>query len=80
MKNKKGFFLRLLVSLLAMTGLIYALRGKMHDALHILQKGFRWEWFLLAIAAYFLGTAIISWRLQLVFKVQEVRLKVTQAF
>ena len=80
MKNKKGFFLRLLVSLLAMTGLIYALRGKMHDALHILQKGFRWEWFLLAIAAYFLGTAIISWRLQLVFKVQEVRVKVTQAF
>lgn len=80
MKNKRGFFLRLLISFLAMGGLVYALRGKMLEAIHILHKGFRWEWFLLAVAANFLGTAVISWRLQLVFKVQEVRVKVAQAF
>ena len=80
MKNKGGFLLRLFVSLLALTGLVYGLRGKFLEAFHVLQKGLRWEWFFLAVLVYFLAMAVISWRLQLVFQVQKVKVKVTQAF
>lgn len=80
MKKKGMFFLRLFVSLLALAGLAYGLRGKLFEALHILHKGLQWKWFFLAVLIYLLATAVISWRLQLIFKVQKVKVRVAQAF
>ena len=80
MKPSKGFLLRVFVSLAVLGGLIYVLRSKLGEAIHILGRGFEWKWFTLAVIVYFLAIAVISWRLQLVFKVQEVKVRLSQAF
>ena len=78
MRKVWGLLLRLTVSLGALAGLGYFLRGKLGEALLIVKAGLLWNWFLLAIAAYFLALALISWRLQLVFKVQAVKINFLQ--
>lgn len=79
-KSKIGFWLRLGVSLAALAGLIYALRGKLDEAFGIVRHGLVWEWFLLAVGLYFVAIAIISWRLQLVLHVQKVKVTLLEAF
>jgi len=78
MKKGWGFFLRLSVSVLALAGLVYALRGKFDEAFLIMKESFQWEWFLVAIVAYFAAVAFISWRLQLIFRVQGVKVSFLQ--
>lgn len=80
MKKSLGFLLRLAVSVIALAGLVYVLRGKLGEALLIIRKGLQWQWFLAAIGAYFAALAFISWRLQLVFRVQGVKLNFPQTF
>ena len=80
MKKIGGFLLRFVVSLAALAGLLYALRGKFGEALLILKGGIHWGWFSLAILAYFAALALISWRLQLVFRVQGVKVNFPQSF
>jgi len=72
--------LRLVISVVAMAALVYFMRGKFAEALEILKRGIQWPWLWTSVAAYFLAMALISWRLQLVFKVQEVRLSFSQTF
>jgi len=79
-KLSKGLFLRVFVSLAALGGLIYALRGKLIEAIHLLGRGFEWKWFVLAIFVYLVATVVISCRLQLIFRVQGVKVKLVQAF
>lgn len=79
MKKIGGLFLRIFVSLAAMAGLLYALRGKFGEAFLILKGGIHWGWFALAILAYFAALAFISWRLQLVFRVQGVKVNFSQS-
>ncbi len=80
MKKSLGFLLRLVVSLAALGGLIYLLRGKLDEALLIISKGLQWPWFLAAIVAYFVALAFISWRLKLIFHVQKVKVSFPQTF
>lgn len=80
MKKSLGFLLRLTVSLAALAGLAYVLRGRLGEALLIIRKGLQWQWFLLAIAAFFVALGFISWRLQLVFRVQGVKVSFPQTF
>lgn len=72
-KKRGPFFLRILISLLALAVLTYALREKLGKALLILKSGLQWEWFFLAAGVYLVAFALIAWRLQWVLKVQEVR-------
>ena len=80
MKKGLGFLLRLAVSLAAIGGLAYALRGKFGESLQIFQRGIHWPWLLVGIAFFILGTALISWRLQMIFKVQEVKVSFLETF
>ena len=80
MKKKWGFLLRLTVSLVAIGGLVYALRGKWGEAFQIVRQGFLWNWFLLAIVVYFISILVISWRFQLVLGVQGVKVNFGEAF
>lgn len=80
MKQKWGFLLRLVISLAAVAGLVFGLRGKLVEALQILRHGLQWPWFLWAGVIYLVATVIISWRLQLILKVQEVKLGFWQTF
>lgn len=79
MKNKTGALLRILVSLGALGGLIYFLRGRLGESIALIREGLQWDWFLLSFAAYFGALIIISFRLQLVFRVQEVRVNYRQS-
>lgn len=80
-KSKRGgFILRVVISLTALGGLIYALRGKLHDALLIIHQGLDWRWFLAAVGLYFVAIGIISWRFQKVLKVQKVKVDYPEAF
>ena len=74
MKKKWGIVLRVAISLISIAGLVFALRGKMGEAFSIIKTGFQWEWFFLAVVVNFIALAVISWRLQLVFNVQGVKL------
>lgn len=79
MKNKAGFLLRLVISLAALGGLIYFLRGRLGESLTLVREGLQWRWFLLSILAYGGTMGIVSWRLQVVFKVQGVHVNYLQA-
>lgn len=80
MKKKFGLFLRFLVSILALGALCYALRGKFGEAIHLMRRGFQWNWFLLGLGINTFATGLISKRLQLVFKVQGVKIGFLQTF
>ena len=78
-KKTWGLFLRVAVSLLTLAGLVYALRGKLGEAVAILKGGIQWPWFSLAVLVYFIALALISWRLEFVFRVQEVKVNFWEA-
>ncbi len=80
MKKKAGFFLRLFISIAAAGLLCYTLRGKFGEAVQIMKQGFRWEWFTAGAVMNVIATALVSWRLQLVFKVQTVKLSFLKIF
>ena len=80
MKKSLGFFLRLAISLITMAALVFALRGKFGEAFQIMRRGLRWEWLWIGAGVYVAATALISRRLQLVFKVQEVKVGFLQTF
>lgn len=75
-----GFVLRLTTSLVALGGLVYALRGKLAEGLAIIRKGISWEWFVLAVAIYGVGHMVISRRFQNVLRVQGVKLSFLKAW
>lgn len=74
-----GFILRVTVSIAALAALAYGLRGKFDEAFLVIRHGLQWGWFALAVAVYLLAVFIISWRLQLVFAVQAVRVTFWQS-
>ena len=80
MKKGLGFLLRIAVSLAAIGALAYALRGKFHEAFLIFQKGIVWPWLLIGVSLFLIPTALISWRLQMIFKVQEVKVSFLESF
>ena len=80
MKKIWGFLLRLVVSLAAVAGLVYLLRGKLDEALAVVRKGLDWPWFLCAIGIYVIGLAVISRRFQLILRMQGVRIDFSKAF
>lgn len=69
-----------MVSVAAIAGLVYALRGKLIEALGVLREGLVWPWFLLAIAVYAVGLGVISKRFQLILRMQGVRLDFLKSF
>jgi len=79
-KSRWGFILRITVSFLALAGLIYALRGKFGEAFLILREQVQWEWPVLAVLLYGLALGILSLRLQLIFKVQQVKMLFGEAY
>lgn len=80
MQSKRGFFIRCGISLAALGGLIYAIRGEVVDALRVLQEGVRWDWFFYAILVYLVALVFASRRLQLIYRSQEVKLSFRQTF
>lgn len=74
MKKALSLILRVVISLVAIGALVYFMRGKFVEAIEVLKRGIGWDWLAISIVAYFAALALISKRLQLVFKVQEVRL------
>lgn len=80
MKKNWGFFLRLTVSLFALAGLVYFLRGKLGEALEVVRHGLDWKWFLLALGVYGSGLGVISWRFQLILRMQGVKIDFAQSF
>jgi len=79
MKKNWGFLIRFTISLAALAGLLWALRDKLGEAFLIVSRGFRWEWFLVAAALNLGATALISRRLQVVFRVQGVKVSFLQS-
>jgi hypothetical protein len=63
-----------------LAGLVYALRAKLVEALAIFWNGLHWGWFGVALGLYVLALGFISWRLQLVLRVQGVKVSYPQAF
>lgn len=80
MQGKCGFFVRAGISLAVLAGLIYAIRGEIGGALRLIQQGVRWDWFFYAILVYLAALALISRRLQLIYRSQEVMLGFRQTF
>ncbi len=80
MKPSRNFLLRVGVSLLALGGLGYALRGKIGESLLVFREGLRWDWFLFAVTVYSLALALISRRLQLIFRIQQLKINFLQTF
>ncbi len=80
MKKVFGLILRVVISLVAIGALVYFMRGKFAEAVEVLKRGIQWPWLGISVAAYFAALTLISKRLQLVFKVQEVRLSFLETF
>lgn len=74
MMGSKGKVLRIVVSFIAIFLVVYSVRGKIAESLSILRSETEWGWFGAAVAAYFVGLAIIAVRLKWVFRVQDVRM------
>lgn len=79
MNKKGGFLLRFGVSLAALAGLLYFLRGKLIESFSLVTTGLAWTWFLAAVGVYVFAVILISWRLQLIFRVQGVKVTLTQS-
>lgn len=72
---KSGFlgkFLRIAVSLGAIGFVVYMLRGKFGESLHILHKHLEWSWFFLACVCYLAGLALLGLRLQTMFRAHKI--------
>ena len=81
MKSKSfGIFLRITVSLAALGLMIYLLRGKLTEAIHILQSEIYWNFFWAGVAAYFIALIILAQRLQLIFKAEGIKLSYQEIF
>lgn len=80
MKFNRGWALRILVSLLALGGLVYGLRGKFDEAWLVFKGEFHWGWFLASVAVYLAALAIMSKRLQTIFHVHEVKVNFLQTY
>ncbi len=65
---------RLLVSVLAIGGILYSVRNEIAEALVILRTEVIWSWFMAAIVVYFLAHTVLAIRLSYVFKVQHVHM------
>ena len=79
-KKDWGLVLRLVVTLIAIGALTYALRGKIGEAFLVMKEGLQWRWLFSAIGIYLLALSITALRLQLVFKVQGVKVNYPQSF
>ena len=80
MQSKRGFFIRCGISLAVLGGLMVAIRGEIVDALRVIQAGVRWDWFFYAILVYLVALALVSRRLQLIYRSQDVKLTFRQTF
>jgi len=66
--------IRLLISLSAISLILYVLRDKLDEAFVIMTQ-VRWEWFFVAALAYIVCQGIAAYRLHLIFEGQEIRVK-----
>ncbi|HNX68495.1 MAG TPA: lysylphosphatidylglycerol synthase transmembrane domain-containing protein [Candidatus Omnitrophota bacterium] len=81
MKNGlRGKILRFFISFAVLGLVIFLMRDKLHESLGILKSEVRWEWFGFAVVGYFIGLAIVSERIQWVFRVQEIRMKFGECY
>jgi glycosyltransferase 2 family protein len=81
MKKKIGsLILRVGISFIAIALIFWSQRAHLHEALHILRTDVSWTFVLVSFMTYFLALAIISWRLQYVFKVQHIKLSFRETY
>ncbi len=76
----KGKILRFAISFAAIGLIIFFMRGKLHESMAILRHEVVWGWFAASIGGYFIGLAIISVRLQWVFRVQDIRMTFRECY
>ena len=69
-----GLIFRILVSVLAIAGILYSVRSEVAEALMILRTEVIWTWFLAAAATYFLAYCVLAFRLSFVFRVQHIHM------
>ena len=79
-KSQGSLLLRLGISLAALGGIGWFLRGKLGEAFSLLKEGLQWEWLVLATVIYVIALALISWRFQIVLRVQDVKISFRQSF
>lgn len=74
MKSLKQGALRLFISLFSLGVLVYLLRDKLGEAIHILSTDVDWNWFLICVGVYVGVQFIMAYRLYKIFDVQGIRL------
>ena len=81
MKKKiAGLLLRILVSFGAIGVVLWSQREHLSDAVRILQQDVIWSYFLLAVITQILALAVITARLQHVFRVQHIHLNFRETY
>lgn len=75
----KGAAVRVFISLSAVAFIIYSLRDKLGESLHILKTGVNWNWFLVAVLGYFLVQVVMAYRLMKIFKTQGIEIHYGQS-
>jgi len=76
----KGKILRFVISFAAIGLIVFFMRDKLHESMAILRHEVVWGWFVLAVAGYFVGLAIIAVRLQWVFRVQDIHMTFSECY
>jgi len=72
MMGSKGKILRFLISFGAIGLVVFMMRGKILESLNILRFETSWLWVALSVLAYITALAIISVRIRVVFRAQEI--------
>ncbi|MSR77969.1 MAG: flippase-like domain-containing protein [Candidatus Omnitrophica bacterium] len=73
MKSKLfGTILRFLISILAISLIVFFMRDKLAEAAHILRTEVDWKIYSLAIGVYFLGSLFLALRLRLIWSLQKI--------
>src|SRR5690242_18562485 len=79
-KGIGGLILRVVVSFGAIGLVLWTQREHLHEALQILLKDVSWPYFILAVATYVVALAVITVRLQYVFRVQHIHLTFQETY
>lgn len=81
MKSKSsGILLRVTISLTALALIVYFLRSKLEDAIHIVATEVNWPFFFVAAFTYLIAITLLSLRLQMIFKSENVRINYREVF
>ncbi len=72
--------MRVAISVAALGLIIFFMRDKLSEAMQIIHKGVDWSYFGLSVLLYFVALVIMAFRIQAIFKVQQIHLSAQDSF